>query len=45
MDEASFRQIVSEIEPESATGAPAANPAAGGAATRSGQRGSQKNGS
>src|SRR6476646_6806837 len=34
MDEASFRQIVSEIEPESATGAPAANPAAGGAATR-----------
>jgi hypothetical protein len=45
MDEASFRQIVSEIEPESATGAPAANPAAGGAATASGPRGAQKNGS
>jgi hypothetical protein len=45
MDEASFRQIVSEIEPGSAPGAPsgaAPTPAAPGAA--SGQRGAQKNG-
>jgi hypothetical protein len=44
MDEASFRQIVSEIEPgaagASASGSPA--PSAPGAAT--GQRGAQKNG-
>jgi hypothetical protein len=45
MDEASFRQVVSEIEPESATGAPAASPAAGGAGTATGPRGAQKNGS
>jgi len=44
MDEASFRQIVSEIEPGSAAGAPPASPARGAAGASSGQRGAQKNG-
>jgi hypothetical protein len=45
MDEASFQQIVSEIEPGSSPGSPAAaspDPSAPGAATR--ERAAQKNG-